>query len=77
MGASYISLECAGFLRAFGLDVTVMVRSILLRGFDRQMADLIGNNMEDHGIKFIHKAQVKMVIIFYLLANYSFCIYTG
>uniref|UniRef100_A0A0L8GKX1 thioredoxin-disulfide reductase (NADPH) n=1 Tax=Octopus bimaculoides TaxID=37653 RepID=A0A0L8GKX1_OCTBM len=61
VGASYISLECAGFLRAFGLDVTVMVRSILLRGFDRQMAELIGDNMEDHGIKFIHKAQVKKV----------------
>ncbi|GAB1600325.1 thioredoxin reductase 1, cytoplasmic-like [Argonauta hians] len=61
VGASYISLECAGFLRSFGLDVTVMVRSILLRGFDRQMADLIGKNMEDHGIKFIHEAQVKQV----------------
>ncbi|CAI9720014.1 thioredoxin reductase 1, cytoplasmic [Octopus vulgaris] len=61
VGASYISLECAGFLRAFGLDVTVMVRSILLRGFDRQMAELIGDNMEDHGIKFIKKGQVKKV----------------
>ncbi|GAB1600324.1 thioredoxin reductase 1, cytoplasmic-like [Argonauta hians] len=61
VGASYISLECAGFLRSFGLDVTVMVRSILLRGFDRQMAELIGKNMEDQGIKFIYEAQVKQV----------------
>lgn len=34
VGASYIALECAGFLAGFGYDVTVMVRSILLRGFD-------------------------------------------
>jgi len=34
VGASYIALECAGFLASFGYDVTVMVRSILLRGFD-------------------------------------------
>merc|ERR1712080_108252 len=38
IGASYIALECAGFLAALGLDTTVMVRSILLRGFDQQMA---------------------------------------
>ena len=34
VGASYVALECAGFLSAFGFDTTVMVRSILLRGFD-------------------------------------------
>lgn len=34
VGASYIALECAGFLHGFGYDVTVMVRSIFLRGFD-------------------------------------------
>eukprot|EP00521_Asterionellopsis_glacialis_P008202 CAMPEP_0195285368 /NCGR_PEP_ID=MMETSP0707-20130614/3220_1 /TAXON_ID=33640 /ORGANISM="Asterionellopsis glacialis, Strain CCMP134" /LENGTH=618 /DNA_ID=CAMNT_0040344849 /DNA_START=42 /DNA_END=1898 /DNA_ORIENTATION=+ len=52
VGASYISLECAGFLAGIGLDVTVAVRSILLRGFDRECADMIGDYMEDHGIKF-------------------------
>lgn len=35
VGASYVALECAGFLKGLGLDVTVMVRSILLRGFDQ------------------------------------------
>ena len=54
VGASYVSLECAGFLKGIGLDVTVMVRSILLRGFDQQMAGLIGKYMEDHGIRFVH-----------------------
>ena len=35
IGASYISLETAGFLNALGFDTTVMYRSILLRGFDQ------------------------------------------
>jgi len=53
VGASYIALECAGFLAGLGLDVTVMVRSILLRGFDRDIADKIGNDMEkNHHVKF-------------------------
>lgn len=52
VGASYISLECAGFLAGYGNDVTVAVRSILLRGFDRECVDKIGSYMEDHGIKF-------------------------
>lgn len=34
VGASYVALECAGFLTGLGYPVTVMVRSILLRGFD-------------------------------------------
>jgi pyruvate/2-oxoglutarate dehydrogenase complex dihydrolipoamide dehydrogenase (E3) component len=34
VGASYVALECAGFLKGIGCDTTVMVRSILLRGFD-------------------------------------------
>ncbi|XP_046655246.1 thioredoxin reductase 1, cytoplasmic-like isoform X2 [Daphnia pulicaria] len=54
VGASYIALECAGFLAGLGIDATVMVRSILLRGFDQQMANLIGSYMEKHGIRFQH-----------------------
>ena len=53
VGASYVSLECAGFLKGLGLDVTVMVRSILLRGFDQQMANMIGDFMEKHEIRFL------------------------
>ncbi|KAL7549431.1 hypothetical protein ACHAWF_012700 [Thalassiosira exigua] len=52
VGASYISLECAGFLNGIGRDVTVAVRSILLRGFDRECADLIGAYMKSEGVKF-------------------------
>jgi len=52
VGASYIALETAGFLVEFGIDVTVMVRSILLRGFDRECAEAIGVYMAQVGIKF-------------------------
>jgi len=56
VGASYVALECAGFLTALGYDTTVMVRSILLRGFDQDMANRIGAYMESHGTKFIRSA---------------------
>jgi len=55
VGASYIALECAGFLAGVGCDSTVMVRSILLRGFDQQMAGKIGEYMEEHGVNFIRE----------------------
>uniref|UniRef100_A0A8C6QH16 Thioredoxin reductase 1, cytoplasmic n=1 Tax=Nannospalax galili TaxID=1026970 RepID=A0A8C6QH16_NANGA len=54
-GASYVALECAGFLAGIGLDVTVMVQSILLRGFDQDMANKIGEHVEEHGIKFVRQ----------------------
>ena len=57
VGASYVALECAGFLSATGFDVTVLVRSILLRGFDQQMANSIGDYMTNvSGIKMIRQA---------------------
>ncbi|XP_066960197.1 thioredoxin reductase 1, cytoplasmic [Macrobrachium rosenbergii] len=56
VGASYIALECAGFLAGLGYDTTVMVRSILLRGFDQHIAERIGTYMEQHGVKFIRGA---------------------
>ena len=56
VGASYVALECAGFLRGLGYDTTVMVRSILLRGFDQDMANRIGTHMENHGTRFVREA---------------------
>eukprot|EP00033_Pygsuia_biforma_P000293 GCRY01000360.1.p1 GENE.GCRY01000360.1~~GCRY01000360.1.p1 ORF type:complete len:763 (-),score=138.45 GCRY01000360.1:428-2602(-) len=55
VGASYIALECAGFLAALGYDVHVLVRSILLRGFDRDMARRIEEDMTEMGVKFIRE----------------------
>jgi pyruvate/2-oxoglutarate dehydrogenase complex dihydrolipoamide dehydrogenase (E3) component len=54
-GASYISLECAGFLAGMGKDSMVAIYSILLRGFDRECSDRIGTYMEEHGFKFKRK----------------------
>lgn len=59
VGASYVSLECAGFLRGIGNDVTVMVRSILLRGFDQDMAERVRAHMMKHGIKFVNAVPSK------------------
>ncbi|XP_031804851.1 thioredoxin reductase 2, mitochondrial isoform X2 [Sarcophilus harrisii] len=59
VGASYVSLECAGFLTGFGLDTTVMVRSIPLRGFDQQMALLVTDHMESQGTKFLKHCTMK------------------
>lgn len=56
VGASYVALECAGVLTHLGYDTTVMVRSILLRGFDTDMATRIGAYMERHGTKFIQES---------------------
>lgn len=56
IGASYIALECGGFLAGLGYDVTIMVRSILLRGFDQEFANEIGTYMENHGVKFLRKS---------------------
>ncbi|NXT86529.1 TRXR2 reductase, partial [Anhinga rufa] len=52
-----VSLECAGFLTGIGLDTTVMMRSIPLRGFDQvsQMASLVTEHMESYGTKFLKR----------------------
>ncbi|XP_012510439.1 PREDICTED: thioredoxin reductase 2, mitochondrial isoform X1 [Propithecus coquereli] len=53
VGASYVALECAGFLTGIGLDTTVMIRSIPLRGFDQQMSSLVTEHMASHGTRFL------------------------
>jgi thioredoxin/glutathione reductase (selenoprotein) len=53
VGASYVALECAGFLHSFNIEAHIMVRSIFLRGFDQDMANKIGADMEAIGMKFI------------------------
>jgi glutaredoxin len=55
VGASYVALECAGFLHGIGREVHIFVRSILLRGFDQQMASRIGDYMTAIGINFHHQ----------------------
>ena len=52
VGASYIALECAGFLTGLGYDTTVLMRSIPLRGFDQQIAEGIADFMQEEGTHF-------------------------
>ena len=52
VGAGYIGLECAGFLKGLGYDATILVRSIVLRGFDQQMAEVVTSAMIEKGINF-------------------------
>jgi len=54
VGGSYIALECAGFLTELGYPTSVAVRSILLRGFDRQCADKVGAMMAEIGTRFLN-----------------------
>lgn len=44
-----IGLECAGFLNGLGYDATVLVRSIVLRGFDQQMAEMVTSAATEKG----------------------------
>ena len=40
IGASYVALECAGFLRGLGCETAVMVRSVALRSWFKMAATL-------------------------------------
>lgn len=47
-------------MTGIGNDVTVMVRSILLRGFDQECANRIGKYMQETGTKFVHAVPEKV-----------------
>lgn len=53
IGASYVSLECAGFLTGLGYDTSVMVRSVVLREFDQDCATQIREHMVHLGTRFL------------------------
>lgn len=55
VGGSYVALECSGFLAALKYDVTCMIRSIFLRGFDQQMAEKVGEFMAANDVKFLKR----------------------
>lgn len=52
IGAGYIALECGGFLRGMGFDVSILVRSTPLRNFDQDMVARVVERMTDIGVKF-------------------------
>jgi len=50
VGGGYIALECGGFLAGLGYPVTCMVRSVVLRGFDRECIDKVAAHIQHHGV---------------------------
>eukprot|EP01138_Halocafeteria_seosinensis_P002358 gb/GECG01002415.1/.p1 GENE.gb/GECG01002415.1/~~gb/GECG01002415.1/.p1 ORF type:complete len:598 (+),score=44.62 gb/GECG01002415.1/:1-1794(+) len=56
VGGGYIALECAGFLSKLGYDVTILLRSIPLRGFDREYSEKVLRHLEQYGVKVIRGA---------------------
>ncbi|CAD5218642.1 unnamed protein product [Bursaphelenchus okinawaensis] len=60
IGDSFVSLEIAGFLNALGNDVTVLLRSSLIRGFDEEVAEKIQRHMESCGVKFMTGIPTKL-----------------
>lgn len=54
IGAGYVALECAGFITNLKQgEVVVLVRSIPLRGFDRDCVDKVVGYMEAQGTKIL------------------------
>eukprot|EP01022_Parablepharisma_sp_SALTPOND_P020210 TRINITY_DN3606_c0_g1_i1.p1 TRINITY_DN3606_c0_g1~~TRINITY_DN3606_c0_g1_i1.p1 ORF type:complete len:620 (+),score=31.42 TRINITY_DN3606_c0_g1_i1:148-1860(+) len=51
VGGAYVALECAGFLSHLGFPTTLMVRSVILRNYDQEMAARVGSHLEHHGVK--------------------------
>lgn len=54
VGAGYVALECGGFIQGLRQgDVTVLVRSIPLRGFDREMVDKLVPSLTASGVRML------------------------
>lgn len=54
IGAGYVALECAGFIAGLHQgEVSVLVRSMPLRGFDRDLVNTVTTYMTAHGTKII------------------------
>lgn len=49
-------------MNGFGYDTTVLVRSVVLRGFDQQMAEMVTNAAIEKGVKFNFKCQPKEIV---------------
>jgi thioredoxin/glutathione reductase (selenoprotein) len=61
VGAGYIALECGGFLTECGFEVDIAVRSIILRGFDRDCTNKIHEHMASSGTNFLLRTNVTKI----------------
>lgn len=53
IGGGYIAVECAGFLRGLGKEVTLINRSTFLRVMDGDMAFRVVDEMEQQGVNLL------------------------
>ena len=59
VGGGYIAVEFAGIFRAFGSEVTVVIRGEkILRGFDEDVRDALTSEMTAKGIKILSASRV-------------------
>ena len=56
VGGGYVALECAGVLASLGYEVTVLIRSVPLRGFDVECSRLAAASVAEHGATLIEGA---------------------
>lgn len=66
IGAGYVALECAGFLAGLTSttnQISVLIRSIALRGFDTDLVSKVTENLEKaHGIQMLYGLTLKSII---------------
>lgn len=60
IGAGYIAVECAGFIRGLGHEVDILVRSTVLKKFDRDMIRRVVRDMEQRGIHLMRGGMRKL-----------------
>ena len=53
IGGGYIAVECAGFLQGMGHPVDMLIRSVVLKKFDRNMILRIVKDMQEKGIRMM------------------------
>lgn len=61
VGASYVALECAGFLAHLGFPVHLLIRSRPLKPFDQDCVKLILENLRESGVDVIYAKEVGSV----------------
>ena len=58
-GGGYIGVECAGFLRDLGFDVTLLSFQGYLAGFDKDISSKVMADLKARGIKIYEEAKIE------------------
>jgi len=57
-GGGYIGVECAGFLKDLGYDVTLISNSGYLAGFDKDISRKVIADLKEKGLKIFEEAKI-------------------